>query len=540
MRKVLVLGAAGIVGQHLRLYQPAGVDAVYTRAGHPYFYMGSLAAGESVEHDLDQIKPDVIINLAGENRPDEVEKHPGDKYHPPTYQFGNERLPYLLAKWCEFNGAHLVQVSTQGIFGGAEAPYPPLHPNLIVEQPVNLYGRQKLRAERYVARFAPNVWTIVRLTFVLGVRPIQTLGRQNPFESMMESIVGGRPQTQVSNRWFSPCFAEDAAGALWKAALEAPGGVQHVGTPVRVTRHDIASRINVWGTYPSPGVIPQAAHEQFEGIAQRPVDTSYVGVVTPYTVYEVGIDRLAAEWLHHHDDRAKEIAMFLGCGYEYAKTRMAQGFGPNHAAVAEDWRKFSPQQETDILEWYRRTDSYVWELSAYHADVGFNYSGMCRGISEHLKNKGVNTVLALGDGIGDLTLDLGKHGLTPIYHDLLDSVTCGFALFRFINQGMSPNIAVTSDWKPPKLPGLPLDAVVALDFFEHVINVEEWVRAVYDMLRPGGLFLAQNAFGIGDMEHGGSIPMHLVCNNRFEKDWDPLLEQVGFVRDVGGWWRKRV
>ena len=80
---------------------------------------------------------------------------------------------------------------------------------------------------------------------------------------------------------------------------------------------------------------------------------------------------------------------------------------------------------------------------------------------------------------------------------------------------------------------------MALDFLEHVVNVEDWARAVFACLRKDGVFIPNNAFGIGDLEHGNSIPMHLAINNRFEWDWDPLLAEIGFVRhENNSWWIK--
>ena len=58
------------------------------------------------------------------------------------------------------------------------------------------------------------------------------------------------------------------------------------------------------------------------------------------------------------------------------------------------------------------------------------------------------------------------------------------------------------------------------------------------MLRPGGGFLAQNAFAIGDEEHGNSIPMHLAINNKYADEWSSLMLEIGFSSDPSGWWIK--
>ena len=242
--------------------------------------------------------------------------------------------------------------------------------------------------------------------------------------------------------------------------------------------------------------------------------------------------------------RANEIAQFLGVDPAEAEARLAQGFHHNHHLVAEDFRAANPQNDDELLEWYRNTDAYIWELTAYHLEPGFNYSGMCEGIAQHLKTAGANHVLCLGDGVGDLTLTIADHGMISIYHDLKDSKTALFARTRIVPRNSfwkaSVGYCPTNGWDPRiEFGDIPsMDAVVALDFFEHVVNVEQWVTTVYEVLKPEGLFLAQNAFAIGDDEHGGSIPMHLTRNNRFEHDWEPLLHSLGFTNMNNGWFQK--
>ena len=239
--------------------------------------------------------------------------------------------------------------------------------------------------------------------------------------------------------------------------------------------------------------------------------------------------------------RANESAQFLGVDPAEAEARLAQGFHHNHHLVAEDFRAANPQNDDELLEWYRNTDAYIWELSAYHLEPGFNYSGMCEGIAQHLKVNEKEIVLCLGDGVGDLTLTLGLDDLCPLYHDLKGSQTAGFAFYMGERNGydIDGHSLTSKNWDPSDI-AYPenVEAVVALDFFEHLVNVEDWVQAVYTTLKPGGIFLAQNAFAIGDDEHGGSIPMHLTRNNRFEHDWEPLLLSLGFTNMNNGWFQK--
>ena len=517
--KVLVLGASGIVGQHMRLCVPDGVEPIwYRQTADPITnatgdllgqYSIGLLTTVLVLHD-----PDVIVNLAGESSVDAVERDPE------SYRGLNVGLPLRLADWCASTGKRLIHISSQAVWSGKHAPYPASYPD---DGPVNEYGHQKNIAEMGVVTRGQ---TVVRLSFILGIRPLPHVGRQNPLEAM---LAGQSPQ--VSDRWFSPLMAMDAAQAIWREVTD-PSGKQVVQVGAeRWSRYELAQLVN-------PDVKP-CSHDDFPGLAPRPIDTTYQGNPVldfiQHVPIRLGIDRAirAAK-----NDREIELALFFGLTYQEAWTRLNQGFGPLHNAVSDDWRSRNPQTDAEILDFYRKTETYIWELSAYHADPGWNYAGMCEGIATRLKNEpNCSRVLCLGDGIGDVTLALHRAGFDAWYHDLYPSRTAEYAAFRFWRQTGRTIQAEYSDSRGNPCIADGLDAVVSLDYLEHVPNVEEWVRAIHAALRPGGLFCAQNAFACGSGPDG-AMPMHLAVNDRFETDWDPLLTAVGFDQLAPQWYRK--
>jgi hypothetical protein len=362
------------------------------------------------------------------------------------------------------------------------------------------------------------------------------------------------PLKEVMNRYFSPCIAIDAARTLWRIAIgrhpESPA-VFHVGYPVKMSRNSLAAltRHIIGGIMSEP-----VTHESFAGIAERPLDTTFAAdALHSAPLFIEHLHNMALAWKDRMNfmsptDRAIELSMFFKQDAATMLTQLRAGFHYFHAQVAHSFRGANVQSDVELLEWYRETTAYIWELSAYHLDSGFNYMGMCSGIRTHLGNALLRTsddaalhVLCLGDGIGDLSLFLNESpDFVGHYHDLAGSKTAEFAALRYFRRygtEYEHRFVLTADWTPP-VPSEPMDAVVALDIFEHLPNVEEWATAVLAMLKPGGLFMAQNAFGIGDDEHEGSIPMHLTRNNKYVSEWDPLLERIGFKRSSPGWWQK--
>jgi dTDP-4-dehydrorhamnose reductase len=528
--RVLICGAGGIVGQHMLLSKPGSVGALFCRRTASQLYQAVDLTDDIVtEGMLKRFLPHVIVNLAGQNDVDAVERSPD------AVREINVEVPERLAGWCDRNGAHYVHVSTQGVFAGDAPPYS----DEDIQKPVNEYGRQKTEAEYRVVEYSN--WTIARLTFVVGVRPFPSFGRANP----AEAILAGLHRRQVRDRFFSPLFALDAAVSLWGLVETQPKRhIVHLGTPLRKSRYELAG--DLLGALERRGrevpVLIPTSHDDFPGISDRPYDTTWgEGALTNLT-YEEGIEMTVSDWLSRENldiaARAREVGLFLKIDPAEAESQLALGFHHHHAGVAADFREANPQTPEELLDWYRATNAYIWELSAYHLDAGFNYLGMCEGIAAHCRANDLNDVLCLGDGIGDLTVALSRAGLNPSYHDLEGSRTAAFAESRFeLLLSKKPETWLTCDWEPV-IPLERYDAVVALDFFEHVKGVEKWAAATIEALRPGGWLLCQNAFAIGDDEHGGSIPCHLVENNHFEHDWNPLLESLGMTQVEGGWWRK--
>jgi dTDP-4-dehydrorhamnose reductase/SAM-dependent methyltransferase len=560
--KVAVLGCGGIIGQHMLISVPESVEPLFVRK-HPFplSHALDLEDWDTTKEWLDREQPHVIVNLAGESRPDVVERDMG------AYQAINAMLPERLAEWCDVSDSHLIQVSSQAVFDGNSGPYEPHR--LASHTHVNCYGVQKAAAE-YAIRTASFLnWTIVRPTFVLGIRPFPALGRENP----AESILSGTQKWQVDNRWFSVSFAWDVAEMLWKMAqLRPKGRILHCGNPERLSRYELARKLNPDAWFEA------ITHEDFVAeygplVAERPLDTTYKDAFFE-TPLDEGLELLRDCWKQRATDgmsyRAAELSAFLHLPVRTCVQKLAVGFGPLHNAVTEDFRAFMGDpldngrigSPLDLLDWYRNTEAYLWELTAYHCDAGFNYAGTCEGVITRLKGDRQQKidsgpvlcvgdipiapiieltpyrVLCLGDGVGTLTIKMKEAGFQAMYHDLMDSRTAAFALARFAMRFKDDTLACLTAGFDPGGPHItPFDAIVSLDYLEHVPNVEDWVRAIFAALKPGGLFCAQNAFAIGSGPEG-DMPMHLSVNDHWEQDWDPMLARVGFVQEAPQWYRK--
>jgi dTDP-4-dehydrorhamnose reductase len=516
--KVLVLGASGVIGQHMRLCVPEGVTPVWHRRRADQIHIGcDLTDFEAMDRMLAAVNPDVIVNLAGESSPDVVERRPD------LYQRINADVPAELAQWADEHKKRLIQVSTQAVFDGTRPPY---RANEFIN-PLNEYGRQKAAAESEV--LAWDCAIVARPTFCLGIRPLQALGRPNP----AEDILAGQKR-QVDNRWFSASFASEVAAALWQLAQNGSGPrVVNLGYPIRKSRMDVARDL---GRSAEP-----VTHESFTGLAQRAEDTTYSQDDAIHGgSWSDSLAAIQSDWQALLGDdlrqRARHLSIFLGIPVMAALAQLQSGFGALHNAVAADYRAANPKDDDALLEWYRRTEAYIWELTAYHCDERFNYNGLCTGLAGRLSSSGHRRILCLGDGVGDMTASLRAAGIDAVYHDLAGSKTAAFAQFRYwAKTGQCLPVLLSDSWEP-KI-GTGWDCIIAFDFLEHVTDVTAWAEAIRNGLAPGGLLFSQNAFAFGSGERG-SIPMHLERNDRFERDWDPLMSSLGMAQDCSNWYRR--
>lgn len=260
--RVIIFGAGGVVGQNMIHNSPKNIEAIYTRTCDDDNYTKFIYGEDDVSDFLNFYNPDVILNLAGENRVDIVESTPDE------FKDLNENFPIELAAWCKEKDKFLIQGSTQAVFSGRFAPYSPYS----ITDPINEYGVQKSNSEKNVLKIKNSM--ITRLTFVLGSRYFREIGRRNPYEDILE-----KPhQLQVDDRFFSPLFAHDAAKTLWNLICLNKSNsrkIVHLGHPLKCSRFSIASDVK-YHLHGSLDVkISGVSHEYFPGLAQRPYDTTW-------------------------------------------------------------------------------------------------------------------------------------------------------------------------------------------------------------------------------------------------------------------------
>ncbi|MGD7003001.1 dTDP-4-dehydrorhamnose reductase [Corynebacterium halotolerans] len=157
---------------------------------------------------------DVLINTAAYTAVDAAE----DDVDAATAV--NELAPGYLAQRCAGEGAHLVHLSTDYVFG-PDAPHRPLTPQ-DATAPDTVYGRTKLAGEH---RLRDLDATVLRTAWVYSGN---TLPGHRDFVSTMLRLEQTHPElTVVDDQHGCPTYAVDLARAVWQAARERSGGIRH-------------------------------------------------------------------------------------------------------------------------------------------------------------------------------------------------------------------------------------------------------------------------------------------------------------------------
>lgn len=228
MSGVLVIGASGLVGQHLlHTLHERGVPTVGTSRTPPPGPLRPLDIGDAatVMALLEMVRPTTIYLAAALSHVDYCETH-ADESH--ALNVLGTRNVALAAATVD---ARLVYFSTDYVFDGRAGPYAETDaPN-----PLNVYGRHKLLAEHFVLALAPRA-LVVRTTVVYGPET----GRKNFVYRLLATVGNGQPLDVPADQFGSPTYAPNLAVATVTLATSGVQGLCHVSGPAGVSRYQFA------------------------------------------------------------------------------------------------------------------------------------------------------------------------------------------------------------------------------------------------------------------------------------------------------------
>ncbi len=243
MTRVLVTGAAGLVGSWLVAHPPETVDVMATTRAD-----ADLADRAAALALINRVRPDVVIHAA----------------------FGRADLERdvvtasaNVVDACLAAGAGLVHLSTDAVFAGTDGPYGE-HDR---PAPTTPYGEAKSAVEADLAkRFAQAA--LVRTSLVCATDPPDPRT-----EEVLGVLRSGQRITLYTDELRSPARLDDLGRSLWALARMSPrsrAGIWHLVGPESLSRYTLGVLVAAWAGLDPAGITPALVEEHPE---RRPRDT---------------------------------------------------------------------------------------------------------------------------------------------------------------------------------------------------------------------------------------------------------------------------
>lgn len=218
--KVLITGAAGLIGSHMarRLARDHEVLAL-KRADL------DITDRHVVNRRVSEAKPSLIINCAV-IQVDESEQNPAKA------EAANVEGPRALAEAATRVGAEIIQFSTQYAFAGepiGRAPYT-IHDE---PRPANVYGKTKVAGEQATVAACPRSY-IVRTSWVYGS------GKNSFLCTVANDLRAGKRVRAIIDIWSSTTYVENLIDRILQIVGIGRYGTYHVVNEGACSYYDFA------------------------------------------------------------------------------------------------------------------------------------------------------------------------------------------------------------------------------------------------------------------------------------------------------------
>ena len=238
MRRVLITGINGYIGQYLYLSRPKHVhtegsirnaDTEFGNFIDPLTSLHHFDLRLDIESQLKHINTDILIHTAAMANLGLCQKNPqlADQV--------NAQATMSIARWCRKNAVRFIYLSTDIVFDGEHPPFSENdNPN-----PVNVYGSSKLKGENAVQEYAEN-YAIIRIALGMGKGKFQ---RSNFVDWVINKINKAEQIPLYEDEFRTASPLPYLVNNIWRIALSEARGIFHQFGAKRLSRYEIGKLI---------------------------------------------------------------------------------------------------------------------------------------------------------------------------------------------------------------------------------------------------------------------------------------------------------
>ena len=206
--KILVTGAAGLVGSHVSRALAAGHDVLALTRGDL-----DITDRDAVNRYVSALKPSLIVNCA-------VIQVEESEQNPLKAQAANVEGPRFLAAAASKLDAEIIHFSTQYVFDGEPVGRPP-YTIKDEPRPVNVYGSTKVASEAAVRDLCARSY-IIRTSWVYGS------GKNSFLCKVHSDLHSGKSVRAIVDIWSSTTYVEDLIQRILQILATRRYGTYHV------------------------------------------------------------------------------------------------------------------------------------------------------------------------------------------------------------------------------------------------------------------------------------------------------------------------
>jgi dTDP-4-dehydrorhamnose reductase len=234
MKKVLILGSQGMLGQEL--VKVFSSDERYTVTGWDYADI-DVTDFAAAEEKIRTSAPEIILNAVAYNAVDACEES-DEEYR--KVLLLNAEVPKFLARVAKEMSAVFVHYSTDYVFDGESAEG---YEEEDEPRPLSRYGESKREGEKNVLAVEGKNY-LIRLSKLFGRAAASETAKKSFFEKMLQAAKGKTEVTVVDDELSCFTYAPDLAQST-KDLIEAaaPYGIYHLANSGGATWYEAAREL---------------------------------------------------------------------------------------------------------------------------------------------------------------------------------------------------------------------------------------------------------------------------------------------------------